>query len=341
MARKQTPERYCSQCILPATFPGLSFNEEGLCNHCQRYKGKKATQAQKKKYENKFLNLLKENRHSGTYDVIVAYSGGKDSTYTLDIFVNKYKLRVLALTLDNTFISPRALQNISNVCWNLGIDNLLVKPAPQTLRKIFRTAAQKELYTAKTLERASTICTSCISFVKGAVLRTALEKNIPFVGYGWSPGQAPIQSSVMRTNPTLMKSSQQATLEPLLKIAGESILSHFVTDAQFAHKDIFPWNIHPLAFLDYDEKQIITRIEKLGWEKPDDTDPNSTNCLLNAYANQIHRKRYNFHPYVWEIANMVREGILSREEGLSKIDPPEDQKMVKFAKKKLSDNNCQ
>jgi len=159
-----------------------------------------------------------------------------------------------------------------------------------------------------------------------------LEKEIPFIGYGWSPGQAPVQASVMRTNAALMRNNQQTTLQPLLEIAGDDILPFFVTDKQFEQTEKFPWNIHPLAFLPYDEEKIVQRIKEFGWEKPDDTDPNSSNCLLNAYANQIHRNRYHFHPYVWEIANMVREGVMSREEGLEKIEPPEVERMVMYSK---------
>ena len=322
----------CTRCILPGTFPGISFDEEGVCNYCRKYRGDRVHEAKKKKYEQKFLSLLKEHKKTDTYDVIVAYSGGKDSTYTLDVLVNRYKMRALALTFDNTFISPRAEENIRQVCGALGVDLIMVRPAPKMLRRIFATAARTELYSAKTLERASTICTSCISFVKGIVLRTALEKEIPFIGYGWSPGQAPVQASVMRTNAALMRNNQQTTLQPLLEIEGDDILPFFVTDKQFEQTEKFPWNIHPLAFLPYDEEKIVERIKEFGWEKPDDTDPNSSNCLLNAYANQIHRNRYHFHPYVWEIANMVREGVMSREEGLEKIEPPEVERMVMYSK---------
>jgi len=333
-------ERFlCSQCILPSTFPGISFNDQGVCNHCQRYKGEDANHALQEKYENKFLKLLEDYKTANSYDVIVAYSGGKDSTYTLDIFVNRYKLRVLALTFDNSFISHKALENIDKVCGSLGVDSLIIKPAPQMLRKIFRGAASRELYSAKTLERASTICTSCIGMVKGVVLRTALEKHIPFVGFGWSPGQAPVQSSVMRTNPALMKGTQKAILKSLQGIVGDAVLPLFVTDAQFEQKELFPWNIHPLAFLPYDEEDIVERISQFGWERPLDTDPNSSNCTLNAFANQVHRKRYDFHPYVWEIANMVRTGVLSREEGVKKIEPPEDRGMVAYSQEKLGITN--
>lgn len=327
----------CSKCILPSTFPGITFNEDGVCNHCQNYRGLASNKSLQEKYEQKFLNLLSERRRNSSYDILMAYSGGKDSTYTLDVFVNRYSLRVLALTFDNTFISKRAFINIDNVCRELGVDNMIIKPSPKLLRKIFSISARDELYSAKTLERASTICTSCIGLVKAITLKTAIEKDIPFVGFGWSPGQAPVQSSVMKTNAALMKKTQKAIFDPLYKIAGEMIAPYFVTDEQFAQPDKFPWNVHPLAFLDYNEEKVVARNNQIGWEKPDDTDPNSSNCLLNAYANHIHRKKYGFHPYVWEIANMVRSGVMDRAEGLEKIEPPENQEMVNYSKRELSE----
>ena len=141
----------------------------------------------------------------------------------------------------------------------------------------------------------------------------------------------------MKTNAAFARSAQKAISEPLLRIAGDAVAPYFVTDEQFGRPESFPWNLHPLAFLEYNEEKIHERNTELGWEKPDDTDPNSTNCLLNAYANHIHRARYGFHPYVWEIANLVRLGTMSRDEGLSKIEPPEEETMVQYAKQKLSE----
>lgn len=332
-----THPKLCNRCILPAAFPGISFNQDGVCNHCQQYRGHAANKDLKGRYEEKFLSLLQEHRNPQTYDILMAYSGGKDSTYTLEVFVTRYKLRVLALTLDNSFMSPQAFINMQDVCNNLGVDHMVIRPSQKMLRTIFQVAATRELYSLKTLERASTICTSCIGIVKAVTLRTAIEKNIPFVGFGWSPGQAPVQASVMKTNSALMRIAQKAIFEPIYQIAGNSISPYFVTEEQFALPEKFPWNIHPLAFLEYDEKTIETRNREIGWIKPDDTDPNSTNCLLNAYANHIHKQRYDFHPYVWEIANMVRTGAMERQEGLEKIYSSENPDMVDFARRALQE----
>lgn len=323
----------CRHCVLPSTFPGIAFDDEGVCQHCHRARGYERKPEEMAACESKFLNLVESSRGRGTYDVIMAYSGGKDSSYTLEVFVKRYGLRVLAMTFDNAFMSPRSFDNVAAVCSSLGVDSVVVRPDPGMLMTIFKAAASQELYSPKTLERASTICTSCIGMVKGMVLRTAVEKAIPFVGFGWSPGQAPIQSAVMRTNAALMKATTRAVHEPLRRVAGDRVDPYFLTEEQFGTPDRFPWNIHPLAFLEYDEASIVERIGGLGWKKPDDTDPNSTNCLLNAYANKIHLGRYGFHPYAWEIANMVRQGVMSRQEGIEKLENPAE--MARYAEEIL------
>ena len=68
----------------------------------------------------------------------------------------------------------------------------------------------------------------------------------------------------------------------------------------------------------------MRRIQEFGWVKPDDTDPNSSNCLLNTLGNALHLERLGFHPYAMEIAGLVRSGCLSREEGLRKLAQPAD-----------------
>ena len=84
--------KICSKCVLPDSFPGIRFNEEGVCNFCMNYKGKEYLQEKKSEYSNKFDNLVAKYRGRSSYDVLMCYSGGKDSTYTLSIFKEKYSI---------------------------------------------------------------------------------------------------------------------------------------------------------------------------------------------------------------------------------------------------------
>lgn len=325
----------CTRCVLPETFPGIDFDDKGICSYCRTFRGAEKLEASKKKYRSKFEKLLKAYSRRGNYDCIMAYSGGKDSTYTLVVLKEKYDMSILALTVDNGFISPAAIKNMHNVVEGLGIDHITYKPRFDIMKKIFKAAESSDMYPRKTLERASTICTSCMGIIKFIALRMAVESDIPFIGYGWSPGQAPIEASIFKNNPSMIKKMQNVLLEPMEEAAGLEVHNYYLTEEHLNRKKSFPYNISPLAFLDYDEGEILEKIDKLGWMRPSDTDPNSTNCLLNSYANMIHLDRFQFHPYAFELAKLVREGYLDRGEAMKRLETPEKDEIVHMVKKRL------
>lgn len=327
--------KHCTRCVLPENFPTIEFDENGLCNYCRTFEKEKNPEEVKNRHREKFEKLLETNRGKKDYDVLMAYSGGKDSTYTLDIFKNQYKLRVLALSFDHGFMSPYAMRNINTVVECLGVDHVVFKPNFELMKKLFSLSISENLYSKKSLERASTICSSCMNMVKFIALKMTLEKEIPFIGYGWSPGQAPVQSSVMKNSASFAKATQKVLYDPLHAKLGVEINPYFLSDEHFNNAAKFPYNIHPLAFLEYDEKKIYGRIRELGWQPPQDTDPNSTNCLMNAFANQVHRQQHGFHPYAFEVAGLVRMGVMSREEGLTRLDKAGDEGVIKSVKSKL------
>ena len=128
---------------------------------------------------------------------------------------------------------------------------------------------------------------------------------------------------------------QKAVLDPLYKLAGDEIRPYFLEEDHFADASRFPYNVHPLAFLDYNEEEIYRSIASLGWKVPEDVDPNSTNCLLNSLGNAVHKQRFGFHPYAFELAGLVREGYLNREVALERLQRQEDQAVVDRVKDRL------
>ena len=330
--------KICQRCILPETFPGIRFDEQAVCKYCLKEEKTLIHATEKKEdYRKKFDQLIQGTKGKApTYDAIMAYSGGKDSTYTLKLLKERYNLRIIALTFDNHFVSPAAWKNIEKVSDILQIDCIRFRLPWPTAHKIFSLTADKDIFSKPTLLRASSVCTACIGLVKSLVLKTALEMSIPMVAFGWSPGQAPIQSAIMKTNPALIRQTQSALKKAFPTEINSSLDSYFIPDIYYEkYQDRFPQNIHPLAFFDYNEDHIKHELTDMGWQAPSDTDTNSSNCLLNAFANQAHIERNGFHPYVWEIANMVRQGVMDRDEGIEKIYTDQNQEMVEYAKKRL------
>lgn len=326
--------RICNNCVLNENFPSIDFDENGVCNYCHSSKKTETQKAQKDKYEAKFLSLIPQFKGKSTYDCLVAFSGGKDSTYTLHLIKNHYNLNPLAFSFDNWFQSEAALKNIRCVIQKLNIDHITVLPSFKTFREIMRIAISQDLYSPKTLERASTICTTCLSLIRFIGFRLSIERNIPFLVFGLSPGQAPVVTSVFKTNPEMIKKMQNMIYDPLHKQLGDIIKPYFLESYHFNRED-FPYSINPLAFSEYNEELMIRTAQNFGWKKPEDTDANSTNCLLNALANQIHLEKFGYNPYTSEIAELVRTGKMSREEGLNRLSSPFPQDQIEYVRNKL------
>lgn len=331
----KSPDKYCAKCVLPASFPGIHFDNRGVCNFCADYRGIEYQENKKTEYRLKFESLINEHQDQSTYDALMCYSGGKDSTYTLTVLIEKYKLSILAVSFDNGFIPVQTMLNIHNVVENLGVDHIMIKPRFDVLAKIFRYCVNSDVYPSKALERSSAICTSCMGIIKYSALRLAIEKNIPFIAYGWSPGQAPIHSSILKNNSQMVKMMQKTLYNRLHQIVGDVIQPYFLEDKHFNGSVCFPYNINPLAFLDYNLEVIDKNIKRFGWERPKDTDANSTNCLLNSFANVVHKQKLGFHPYAFEMANLVREGYIDRTAALKRLYQQENPDTLKVVKKKL------
>jgi PP-loop superfamily ATP-utilizing enzyme len=74
--------KICQTCILPETFPDIKFDDQGICNHCKRADSSSINMDdQKAGYRDNLDKLIDTIKGSApSYDVIMAYSGGKDSS---------------------------------------------------------------------------------------------------------------------------------------------------------------------------------------------------------------------------------------------------------------------
>jgi len=124
----------CTRCLYPNTKPDLHFNKDGLCSACQAFDKRAGIDWPARHDE--FMQLVQANRGK-THDVIVACSGGKDSTAQI-VKCLELGLRPLAVTATTDHLSKlgrRNLDNISNLC-----DHIEVTPHKPTRRKISRFA---------------------------------------------------------------------------------------------------------------------------------------------------------------------------------------------------------
>lgn len=323
--------KYCSKCVLSDNFFSVKIGEDGLCNYCKKHELE----------DNEVKNVedlpIFEKTKNNNYDVVLAYSGGKDSTYTLYLLKKKYKLNVLAVTFDNGFLAPKTYSNIKNVCAALDVDSLIIAPSNIKLNKLFRYANEDMTLPLKSLERASAICTYCIALVKMSVYKEAMMRGIPYIAFGWTPGQVNLRKQIVKLDSSMVSANFSRIRDSILKNLGEEYTSILLMDDFIEkNKSNMPSLFYPFENNEYDENQIVEKISQFGWERNVGTDSNSTNCLLNSYAIHKHKEKYGFHPYALEMANLVRNNLLDRQDALNRINEEEDKELIMNIDEKLN-----
>jgi N-acetyl sugar amidotransferase len=117
--------RVCSRCIYDENTPGISFDEEGVCNYCRSHEQldrEYPTGAEGEKRLRALADEIRENGKKKKFDCIIGVSGGCDSSYLLYIAKEKLGLRPLAVHFDNTWNTRIAVENLQRVLKKLDIE---------------------------------------------------------------------------------------------------------------------------------------------------------------------------------------------------------------------------
>ena len=163
----------CTRCILPSSLSYITFDEEGVCNYCRDYERDfKDWDTIKARKENEFRIILsKAQKLNRPYDCLVPLSGGKDSTYALYLCSKVYKLKTLAVSLDNGFLSNPAKDNIRNALANCNADHIFYTINRENSNELFKTF----------LRRTGDFCNACMRGINYAIEISLKSFNIPVV----------------------------------------------------------------------------------------------------------------------------------------------------------------
>jgi len=123
----------CTKCILPATMPYIRFDDQGVCNYCLNYK-----QRNKPKPKQELFDLVKRFRRPSGDECIVPFSGGRDSCYALHLVVSELKMKPITYTYDWGMVTDLGRRNISRMCGELGVENIIVADDISQKRKNIR-----------------------------------------------------------------------------------------------------------------------------------------------------------------------------------------------------------
>lgn len=110
---------------MDTTIKKINFDEKNICNHCRDYEQRIRTEIYREPIRTKKLNFLidkiKKDGQNKKYDCIIGMSGGVDSSYVAYL-TKEFKLKPLAVHLDNGWNTELAVENIRKIINNLNID---------------------------------------------------------------------------------------------------------------------------------------------------------------------------------------------------------------------------
>lgn len=313
------PITYCTRCGIASNYPGITFDEQGVCDICRTYDTYRHRTEQYFKSIDELRSRLDaaRQRKRGEYDCMMLLSGGKDSTYALAQLVNMgYK--VFAFTLDNGYISDQAKANIRRVVQTLGVDH-----------QFGTTPAMNDIF-VDSLKRFCNVCNGCFKTIYTLSMKLAYEKGIPCIVTGLSRGQF---FETRLTEEWFTELFGQSSFDPdridatILEArkayhrADDAVsrlmdVEIFQTDAIFDELEIIDF----YRYCDVELDEMLAFLgDRVPWIRPSDTG-RSTNCLINNVGIHVHTQKRGYHnyalPYSWD----VRMGHKTAEAAIDELN---------------------
>lgn len=320
--------RRCTRCILPETMPFIEFDSDGVCNYCRTYRSRNTP-----KPKSELFDLVAPYRRAGADDCIVPFSGGRDSCYSLHLIVRELGMKPIAYTYDWGMVTDLGRRNISRMCAELGVENIIVaadisrkrRNIAMNLRAWLQnpdlgmvsilTAGDKHFFKhVETVKRQTGIQLNLwginpleVTHFKAGFLGIPpdfAEKRVYTHGAMKQLRYQYRRLRAMLKSPTYFNRSLADTL------SGEYYRS-------FTHKSDY---FHVFDYWRWSESLVDSVLDTYGWEKAVDT--NTTWRIGDgtaAFYNYIYYTVAGFTEHDTFRSNQIREGDLTREEALALV----------------------
>ena len=299
----------CKRCILPESFPGLTFDELGVCDKCRQHERRWGSLNFEKSeaFIEKVFDSVRRKRHE--YDCIIGLSGGKDSSYVAYLCTKKYKLNPLCVTFDNGFLSAAALENMGKLIPRLNVAHISFKPDWELMKRLYRHF----------LLTTGEFCTPCNVGINSTLYYMAKKYRVPLIISGVSP----------YTDSEADINVYHVSTEYFRNVAKGHFDENEIKD--FLHCRTLKRGIYHLTgrikfiqlplYVKWDEREIISILNReLGWKVESSITTEHTDCIMSPLKEYLRIKEFGFSEKTQKFSALVRNGFMSREEALAKAE---------------------
>jgi glucosamine--fructose-6-phosphate aminotransferase (isomerizing) len=319
----------CTKCILPETMPYINFDENGVCNYCNHYKLRNVPRPKQELFK-----LVEPYRRVNQDDCIVPFSGGRDSCFALHLIVKELEMKPITYTYDWGMVTDLGRRNISRMCAELGVENIIVADDITKKRKNIEMNLRAWLKSPH-LGMISILTAGDKHFfrhVETIKTQTGIGLNL----WGVNPlevthfkagflGVPPDFAEDRVYSHGALKQLRYQTLrfKAMLKSPGyfNSSLWDTLSGEYFRSFTDKSDYYHIFDFFRWDEEIVDSTLEKYDWEKAPDT--NTTWRIGDgtaAFYNYIYYIVAGFSEHDTFRSNQIREGQMTRERALELVE---------------------
>ncbi len=296
----------------------IFLDPSGLCELCRKIDSSvQVKPASERRSQESLLNeILHQYQGKGAfqYDAICLFSGGKDSTYMIQRIRSEFpRLRMLAYTIDNGFMSPVAKDNVYELIGKLQVDHIFMRPEKGFYKKLFR-------YCLTHLNEGGGYATLDFSdgeFMLDTARTLAAEKRIPLILCGYSLYQ--VQNGLKLHDFESPRTSELTNRKDTAGILLTDIFSNEEDLQRWWHGQSWAPErvarlLFPLYAWDLEESEIKQKVTAWKLLSAKEYSAIVTNHQLIPLIGVVDVHRLGYSSFEVEFCRMIREGKADRKE---------------------------
>jgi hypothetical protein len=330
--------KICKTCVLPES-PLFPLNASGQCKLCASpMLLKHILKKPDLEMLDTLINQTKTRGKKNEFDCVVAWSGGRDSTYMLHELVKTHGLRCLALFGRTPFTPIETVESVYSISKQLNV-KLIEVETPSMHKEIAGYCLKEYVKTQKSI--LINLACACCKFVNKELFSHACALGIKTIIYGgnrfeyFPSGPASIDMNsenrysffnMLRDNTARLRKglalllSSPALLKYCLIFFKASVIyiNQYSVYLRLRYPNIARFDYYHYA--DWDEDKINLVLKNLGWKLP--AGCNSTwraDCVFEAVKNTAFKKNLGFTYAQAMYSNLIRAGKITRTEALERL----------------------
>lgn len=303
--------KMCSVCVLPETYPNITFNNEGKCNFCLSHQERKVLGQ-----DALIKRIKKMNIPSCGYDAILGLSGGRDSSFAAYYLVHELKLKILGFTFDNGFMPDTTWNNINKIVNKLGLNHQIIsgQRTELAIKHSIKAISHKP-----SPAMVAFLCSGCYTGLSDSYGQLVEETGCRLVISGSGEPENTFAEYLLSGDGTRRKTSlimgflREITNNP--HYLDPRVTSSFFQEYihRFTRRKKKFSSIDLFNYIDWDEDLILRTIkQEFDWQVPEKMSSSwRSDCKVNVIKQYLYKELLGFTKNEELLSQLIRNGSIT------------------------------